>query len=204
VTETITDGRVYVLAYPTMINLINNTDAGLRTFGPGYFDLVVIDEAHRSVYQNYRGIFDWCDSLLVGLTAIPKDEVDHNTYRLFHLEDGVPTDAYSLHDAVLEGFLVPPVGISVGTKFLQHGIRYADLSGEEKDQWDLLDWGDDGIIPDAVSSEELNKFLFNEDTVDKVLAELMDKGYKVAGGDRLGKATIFAKNMDQAQFIAQR
>ena len=96
VTEKITDGRVYVSTYPTMMNLINSVDDGLRPFGPGYFDLVVIDEAHRSVYHKYRTIFDWFDSLLVGLTATPKDEVDHNTYRLFNLEDGMPTDAYGL------------------------------------------------------------------------------------------------------------
>lgn len=203
VTEKITDGRVYVCTYPTMMNLINDTDSGIRKFGPGYFDLVVIDEAHRSVYQKYRAIFDWYDSLLVGLTATPKDEVDHNTYRLFHLEDGVPTDAYGLDDAVKEGFLVPAVGISVGTKFLRQGIRYADLSEDEKDEWDALDWGD-GDPPDEVSSEEINRFLFNEDTVDKVLAELMSKGHRVAEGDRLGKTIIFAKNQDHAEFIARR
>lgn len=203
VTEKITDGRVYVCTYPTMMNLINDTDYGMRKFGPGYFDLVVIDEAHRSVYQKYRAIFDWFDSLLVGLTATPKDEVDHNTYRLFHLEDGVPTDAYSLDDAVKEGFLVPAVGISVGTKFLRQGIRYADLSEDEKDEWDALDWGDCDP-PDEVSSEEINRFLFNEDTVDKVLAELMSKGHRVAEGDRLGKTIIFAKNQDHAEFIARR
>ena len=204
VTEKVSDGRVYVSTYPTMLNLINAIDGGERTFGPGYFDLVVIDEAHRSVYQKYRAIFDWFDSLLVGLTATPKDEVDHNTYRLFHLEDGVPTDAYGLDDAVAEGFLVPAVGISVGTKFLRQGIRYDDLTEEEKDEWDLLDWGEDGETPDAVSAEELNRFLFNADTVDKVLAELMTQGHKVAAGDRLGKTIIFAKNRDHAQFIAQR
>ncbi len=204
VTEKVSDGRVYVSTYPTMLNLINAIDGGERTFGPGYFDLVVIDEAHRSVYQKYRAIFDWFDSLLVGLTATPKDEVDHNTYRLFHLEDGVPTDAYGLDDAVAEGFLVPAVGISVGTKFLRQGIRYDDLTEEEKDEWDLLDWGEDGETPDAVSTEELNRFLFNADTVDKVLAELMTQGHKVAAGDRLGKTIIFAKNRDHAQFIAQR
>jgi type I restriction enzyme, R subunit len=203
VTEKITDGRVYVCTYPTMMNLINETDFGIRKFGPGYFDLVVIDEAHRSVYQKYGAIFDWYDSLLVGLTATPKDEIDHNTYRLFHLEDGVPTDAYSLDDAVKEGFLVPAVGISVGTKFLCQGIRYADLSEEEKDDWDALDWGDEDP-PDEVRSEEINRFLFNEDTVDKVLAELMSKGHRVAEGDRLGKTIIFAKNQAHAEFIAQR
>lgn len=202
-TEKVADGRVYVCTYPTMMNLINDTDSGTRAFGPGYFDLVVIDEAHRSVYQKYRAIFSWFDSLLVGLTATPKDEVDHNTYRLFHLEDGVPTDAYSLQDAVNEGFLVPAVGVSVGTKFLRQGIKYADLSEEEKDEWDALEWGEDGP-PDEVSSDEINRFLFNEDTVDQVLATLMDKGHKVCDGDRLGKTIIFAKNQRHAEFIAQR
>ena len=93
VTEKVTDGRVYVSTYPTMLNLINEVDEAGRRFGPGYFDLIVIDEAHRSVYAKYGAIFDYFDGMLVGLTATPKDEVDHNTYRLFHLEDGVPTDA---------------------------------------------------------------------------------------------------------------
>jgi type I restriction enzyme R subunit len=203
VTEKAVAGRVYVSTYPTILNLINVTDGGLRRFGPGHFDLVVIDEAHRSVYQKYGAIFTWFDSLLVGLTATPKDEVDHNTYRLFHLEDGVPTDSYGLDEAVRQKYLVPPRGVAVGTKFLRQGIRYADLTDEEKDQWDTLDWGE-GDVPDEVGAEELNRFLFNEDTVDKVLATLMDKGYKVAGGDRLGKTIVFAKNQAHAEFIARR
>ncbi len=203
VTERATDGRVYVSTYPTILNLINNVDGGQRRFGPGYFDLVVIDEAHRSVYQKYRAIFDWFDSYLIGLTATPKDEVDHNTYRLFNLEDGVPTDAYGLDEAVGDGFLVPPFGVSVGTKFLRSGIRYDELTDEEKDEWDALDWGEDGP-PDAIDSEELNRFLFNEDTVDKVLATLMTDGYKVAGGDRLGKTIVFAKSHAHAEFVEQR
>lgn len=197
------DGRVYVSTYPTMLNLINDTEKVLRRFGPGYFDLVVIDEAHRSVYAKYGVIFDWFDALLVGLTATPKDEVDHNTYRLFRLEDGVPTDAYPLDEAVRDGWLVPPRGVAVGTKFLRHGIRYADLSEEEKERWDALDWGD-GPIPDEVGAEELNRFLFNEDTVDKALATLMVQGYKVGGGDRIGKTIIFAKNQNHAEFIQRR
>ncbi|MHB1009185.1 MAG: DEAD/DEAH box helicase family protein [Propionibacteriaceae bacterium] len=203
VTEKNADGRVYVSTYPTMLGLLNETDDKGRRFGPGYFDLVVIDEAHRSVYAKYGAIFDYFDSLLVGLTATPKDEVDHNTYRLFHLEDGVPTDAYSLDDAVADGYLVPPRGVSVGTKFLRGGIRYDDLTDEEKDEWDSLDWGEDGP-PTEVSAEEINRFLFNEDTVDKVLATLMTDGYRVAGGDRIGKTIIFAKNRNHADFIQKR
>ncbi|WP_300006945.1 DEAD/DEAH box helicase family protein [Pseudonocardia sp.] len=203
VTEKAVDGRVYTSTYPTMLNLINATEGGLRRFGPGHFDLVVIDEAHRSVYQKYGAIFEWFDGLLIGLTATPKDEVDHNTYRLFNLEDGVPTASYDLYEAVRDKFLVPPRGVAVGTKFLRHGIRYADLSTEEQEDWDALDWGE-GDVPDEVGAEELNRFLFNEDTVDKVLANLMDKGHKVAGGDRLGKTIVFAKNQAHAEFIQRR
>lgn len=203
VTEKAVEGRVYVSTYPTMMNLINEVDGGRRRFGPGYFDLIVIDEAHRSVYAKYGAIFDYFDGQLVGLTATPKDEVDHNTYRLFHLEDGVPTDNYTLDEAVEVGYLEPPKAISVGTQFLRSGIRYDDLTEEEKDQWDALDWGEDGP-PDEVGAEELNRFLFNEDTVDKVLETLMTQGYKVASGDRLGKTIIFAKNQTHAEFIEKR
>jgi type I restriction enzyme R subunit len=205
ITEKTTDGRVYVSTYPTMMNLINEQgERGERTFGPGYFDLVIIDEAHRSVYQKYRAIFDWFDSLLVGLTATPKDEVDHNTYALFNLEDGVPTDAYSLDEAVAEGYLVPPIAVSVPLKFLREGIKYDELSEDEKDEWDSAEWNEDGEVPDSVAAEELNRFLFNADTVDKALATLMTHGHRVEGGDRLGKTIIFAKNQDHAEFIRQR
>ena len=203
VTEKATDGRVYASTYPTMMNLINEIDDAGRRFGPGYFDLIVIDEAHRSVYAKYGAIFDYFDAMLVGLTATPKNEVDHNTYRLFHLEDGVPTDAYEISDAVKDGFLVPPKSISLGTKFLRQGIKYDDLTEEEKDEWDTLDWGEDGP-PDEIGAEELNKFLFNEDTVDKVLSAVMTRGYKVDSGDRLGKTIIFAKNQAHAEFIQAR
>lgn len=203
ITEKRTDGRVYVSTYPTMMGLIDEADDVGRRFGPGHFDLIVIDEAHRSVYAKYGAIFDYFDSLLVGLTATPKDEVDHNTYRLFNLEDGVPTDSYSLDEAVFDGYLAPPRAVKVGTKFLERGIKYADLSDEEKDEWDIIDWGDDGP-PSEINAAALNQFLFNEDTVDKVLETLMTHGYKVAGGDRLGKTIIFAKNQKHADFIEAR
>jgi len=203
VTDKDSEGRVYISTYPTMMGLINADPTGARRFGPGHFDLVIIDEAHRSVYQKYGAIFDYFDSLLVGLTATPKDEVDHNTYGLFNLEDGVPTDSYDLTDAIAEGYLVPPVGRSVATKFVREGIRYDDLSEGEKEDWDLLDW-EDGEIPDAVDSAAMNTWLFNKDTVDTVLETLMTEGRMVAGGDRLGKTIIFAKNTKHAEFIAER
>ncbi len=204
VTEKNTNGRVFVSTYPTMMGLIDDAADGQRRFGVGHFDLIIIDEAHRSVYQKYRAIFDYFDCLLVGLTATPKDEIDHNTYGLFDLESGVPTDVYGLDEAVAEGYLVPPRPISVPLKFQREGIKYDDLSDEEQEQWDALEWTEDGTVPDAVDSAALNKSLFNTDTVDKVLEHLMTKGEKVAGGDRLGKTIVFAKNNAHAEFIAER
>ena len=203
VTERTSEGRVFLSTYPTMMNLIDGKQEGKAKFGPGHFDLIVIDEAHRSVYQRFRAIFEYFDSFLVGLTATPKDEIDKNTYSLFDLEDGVPTDAYSLDEAVADGWLVPPKAISVPLKIVRSGLRYDDLSDEEKDQWDMLEWGEDEI-PDSVEAAEVNKRLFNEDTVDRVIAHLMQNGIKVEGGDRLGKTIIFAKNQDHALFIEKR
>jgi type I restriction enzyme R subunit len=203
VTERTSEGRVFLSTYPTMMNLIDGKQEGKAKFGPGHFDLIVIDEAHRSVYQRFRAIFEYFDSFLVGLTATPKDEIDKNTYSLFDLEDGVPTDAYSLDEAVADGWLVPPKAISVPLKIVRSGLRYDQLSEEEKDQWDMLEWGEDEI-PDSVEAAEVNKRLFNEDTVDRVIAYLMQNGIKVEGGDRLGKTIIFAKNQDHALFIEKR
>ena len=204
VTEKDTDGRVFVSTYPTMMGLIDETRDGQRRFGVGHFDLVIIDEAHRSVFQKYRAIFDYLDSLLVGLTATPRDEVDRNTYSLFDLEDGVPTDAYELSEAVGDGFLVPAEAVSVPLKFQREGITYDELSEDDKDQWDALEWDDEDGVPDRVEAEAVNKWLFNKDTVDKVLAHLMTRGIRVAGGDRLGKTIVFAKNQAHADFIAER
>jgi len=207
VTDKETEGRVFVSTYPTMMGLINETDDGLRRFGVGHFDLIIVDEAHRSIYQKYKAIFAYFDALLVGLTATPKDEIDRNTYSLFELENGVPTDAYGLEDAIAEGYLVPPRAVSVPLKFQREGIKYAELSEDEREQWDELDWSDDdgeGHAPDEVGAEAVNKWLFNTDTVDKVLELLMTRGHKVAGGDRLGKTIIFAKNNAHANFIADR
>jgi type I restriction enzyme R subunit len=184
--------------------LIDESANGQRRFGPGHFDLIVIDESHRSVYQRYGAIFDYFDSLLVGLTATPVDEIDRNTYRLFHLEPGVPTDVYGIDEAVRDGYLVPPVAVSVPLRFQREGIDYNHLSDEEKATWDDLEWTEDGEVPGRVEAEAVNKWLFNIDTVDKVLEQLMKRGQKVAAGDRLGKTIIFAKNQAHATFIEDR
>lgn len=197
--------RIVVSTYQTIMNVIDEADdAGQKLFSVGHFDLIIIDEAHRSVYQKFGAIFTYFDSLLLGLTATPKDEVDRNTYRLFELEEGVPTFAYHMDQAGPDGYLVPYRAYDLPTKFMREGIRYDDLSDEEKVEWELLDWGDSEQIPDKVEAAAINTWLFNEDTVDRILKSVMEHGLKVAGGDRLGKTIIFAKNHEHAQYIAKR
>lgn len=200
--------RIHLATYPTIMNIINASSEGTLTGaerrGVGYYDLVIVDEAHRSVYQKYRHIFAYFDALVVGLTATPHSEVDRNTYALFGIENNNPTSAYELSEAVAEGYLVPPKVIDVPVRFMRAGVRYADLTPEEQEEWDEKDWDEDGLIPDEIAAPELNRWLFNSDTVDKVLAVLMERGHRVAGGDRLGKTIIFARNQDHADFIAQR
>jgi len=207
VTEKEKTGRVYVCTYPTMMGLIDETRGDEARFSVGHFDLVIIDEAHRSVYQKYGAIFRYFDSLLVGLTATPREQVDRSTYRLFDLEPGVPTDAYELETAVADGFLVPPRVQQVDLKFPRQGIVYDELSDEEKEQWESLDWGDDvepDALPDRINAAAINSWLFNKDTVDKVLQYVMEHGHKVEGGDRLAKTIIFARNHEHARFIEER
>ncbi|CAN5479886.1 DEAD/DEAH box helicase family protein [soil metagenome] len=203
VTDRDSDGRVYGSTYQTVMGLIDSGEDALRRFGPGYFDLIVVDEAHRSIYNRYGEIFSYFDALVVGLTATPRADVDHNTYRLFELDDGVPTDAFELDDAIAGGYLVPPVARPIDLGFMKRGIRYADLSEAERERWDELEW-QDGEIPDAIDAAAMNRWLFNEDTVDKVLEVLVAEGRHVGGGDVLGKTIVFAKNQRHAEFIESR
>lgn len=192
--------RVCFSTYPTMMNLLSEP-ADNRLFSAGFFDLVIVDEAHRSVYKKYRTIFDYFDSLLVGLTATPRSDIDKNTYDIFGLESGMPTYAYESDQAYADGYLVPPVCVSVPTKFMREGIHYKDLSAEEQEQWEEKTELEDS---EQVLPSEMNRFLFNADTIDKVLAHLMTHGIKVEGGDRLGKTIIFAANNDHANEISKR
>ncbi|SDI79100.1 type I restriction enzyme, R subunit [Arthrobacter subterraneus] len=206
--DKVADSRIHLATYPTMMNLIDETvgdgKVNRERYGIGHYDLIIVDEAHRSVYQKYKAIFDYFDSFLIGLTATPTDDVDRNTFALFNIEDNVPTFAYELNRAIEEGWLVPPRIMEVPLKFPYEGIRYEDLSEQEKDEWDSQEWDDDGEIPDEVDRAVVNKWLFNQDTVDKALQVLMERGHRVAGGDRIGKTIIFARNNDHARFIEQR
>lgn len=199
-----TTSRVYLSTYPTMMGLIDDTGEQGKRFGPGHFDLIVVDEAHRSIYQKYRAIFSYFDAYLIGLTATPRDEVDRDTYALFELATGVPTYAYELQQAVEDRYLVPPKLVSVPLRFPRDGIRYDDLPDEEKEQWEMTEWDEEGNIPQAVEPAAVNEWLFNIDTVDKVLEHLMRNGIRVQDGEKIGKTIIFAKNHRHALFIQER
>ncbi|MDJ0718861.1 MAG: DEAD/DEAH box helicase family protein, partial [Prochloraceae cyanobacterium] len=178
------NANVVLSTYPTMFNRINNSDGDRRVFGCGHFDLVIVDEAHRSIYKKYRLLFEYFDALLVGLTATPRAEVNRDTYRIFDLEPGVPTFAYELDDAIKDGHLVPPTGIEVPFKFMRSGIKYEDLSPEEKEEYEEKFQDEEtGEIPDSVDAKALNSWLFNINTVDRTLEILVEKGLKVEGGD---------------------
>jgi type I restriction enzyme R subunit len=201
------NARIVFSTYPTMLNSIDTAknDVGQRLFSPAHFDLIIIDEAHRSIFKKYRAIFEYFDALLVGLTATPRNEVDHNTYDFFEMEKGVPTYAYEYETAVnIDHVLVPYHNIEVKTKFLEQGITYDELSEEDKERYEEDFTDEDGEMPEFIPPPELNEFIFNQSTVDMVLEDLMTKGIRVAGGDRLGKTIIFAQNKKHAQFIIDR
>ena len=198
--------RIVFSTYPTMLNAIDDTKtkSGQRLFTPAHFDLIIIDESHRSIFKKYRAIFEYFDAIMVGLTATPKTDVDRNTYDFFEMEHGIPTYAYDYETAVYQDHvLVPYYNYEVKTKFLEEGITYDDLSDEDKERFED-DFIEDGLMPEFIPSAQLNKFVFNETTVDTVLQDLMERGIRVAGGDRLGKTIIFAQNKRHAEFILER
>lgn len=197
--------RMIFSTYPTMMNAIDEkkNKYGEKLFSPGHFQLIICDEVHRSIYKKYQEIFEYFDALLLGMTATPKNEIDKNTYGIFDLERGVPTFAYELDKAVEEGYLVNYSTLEYKTKIMEDGIHYDDLTDEEKDEYEETFESDD-MVGDDISSSAINSWLFNTDTIDKVLKELMEKGLKIEGGDKLGKTIIFAKNSLHAQAIVDR
>lgn len=200
------NARIVFSTYPTMLNAISDekTVDGLPMFTPAHFDLIIIDESHRSIFKKYRAIFEYFDAILVGLTATPKTDVDRNTYDFFDMEHGVPTYAYDYETAVeRDHYLVPYYNYEVKTKFLEQGITYDELSDVDKERYED-DFVEDDGLPDFIPSAEMNTFVFNANTVDRVLQDLMERGIKVEGGDKIGKTIIFAQNKRHAEYILER
>ena len=190
--------------YQTMYNAIDavSDDEG-KLFTCGHFDLVICDEAHRSIYNKYQDIFNYFDAPLVGLTATPKDEIDKNTYEVFELENGVPTYGYELAQAVQDGYLVDFVSVETALKFIQQGIVYDDLSDEDKAAYENTFEDENGELPESIASSALNEWIFNEDTIKEVLHVLMTEGLKIDYGNKIGKTIIFAKNHTHAEKILE-
>ncbi len=188
--------------YQTMMNCIDAVkDEQGKLFTCGHFDLVICDEAHRSIYNKYRDIFNYFDAPLVGLTATPKDEIDKNTYEVFELESGVPTYGYELAQAVKDGFLVDFISVETKLKFIEQGITYDELSDEDKATYEDTFEDENGKLPEQISSSALNEWVFNEDTIKEVLHVLMTNGLGIDYGEKLGKTIIFAKNHTHAEKI---
>lgn len=202
------DARIVFSTYPTILNAIDSVqnEDGERLYAPAHFDLIIVDEAHRSIFKKYRAIFDYFDAKVVGLTATPKDEVDRNTYDFFEVERGVPTYVYEYNTAVSQDhYLVPYYNIEVGTQFMESGITYDELSESDRERYDV-DWDEacGTSAPEFTPSSQLNSWVFNEKTVDTVLQDLMENGIKVHGGERLGKTIVFAQNKRHAAYIVER
>lgn len=195
--------RAIFSTYQTMMNCIDATrdEHGERLFTPGHFDLIIVDEAHRSIYNKYKDIFTYFDALLVGLTATPKDEIDKNTYGIFDLESGVPTYGYELSRAVQDGYLVDFVSIETELKFMTEGISYAELSQEEQEEYENTFADEDGNVPESIDSSAINEWIFNQDTIKKALHILMQHGQRIDFGEKIGKTIIFAKSHKHAEKI---
>ena len=188
--------------YQSMMNCIDSVqDEKGKLFTCGHFDLVICDEAHRSIYNKYRDIFNYFDAPLVGLTATPKDEIDKNTYEVFDLQDGMPTYGYELSQAVKDGFLVDFLSVDTTLKFIQEGIVYDELSETDKEEYENTFKDENGEVPESIESSALNEWIFNEDTIRKALHILMENGLKIDYGNKIGKTIIFAKSHKHAEKI---
>lgn len=183
--------RIYLATYPAMAKVY-------ETFDVGFFDLVIADESHRSIYNRYRELLDHFDALQVGLTATPVDFISRNTYKLFDCEDRQPTASYTLKRAIEDGYLVPPKVIDHTTAFLREGIKYANLTKAQRNQLE-----DEEAEPEEVhyEAEELDKRVFNKDTNRKILQNLMEEGLRDASDSLVGKTIVFARNHNHAVLL---
>ena len=199
-TEFDSNARIVVSTYPSILNMIDDDE---RQFGVGHFDLIIIDECHRSVYNKYLAILRYFDSLVLGLTATPKEQVDADTYTLFGVDKNKPTFEYDYETAVREGFLVDYTVLDKTTNVLKNGLKYSELSDDEKEEYEN-EFTEDGITPVAIPHDEFYKNVINLPTLDLVLNTLVNEGLKTKGGEELGKTILFAVDHEHALKIVER
>ena len=199
------NARVIFSTYQTMINLINDDT---REFGIGRFDLIIIDEAHRSIFKKYNQLFHYFDALMIGLTATPRSDDNKNTYEIFELPDNQPDYAYELTEAINDGFLVGFHVEDKTTKAMRRGICYDDLSDEEKESFEDAFADGDTDLDFSGAKLEAKKIrddhYINKGTIDVMLNDLMKNGIKVNAGDKIGKTIIFASSHVEAEVIVER
>lgn len=204
------NARILLSTYQTMINYV---DADEKPFSVGRFDLIIVDEAHRSIFDKFKAIFKYFDAMIVGLTATPSDQVNRSTYDIFELEQGEPNYAYEYQTAVDDGYLRPFRGLKYDSEVLKNGIKYDDLSPKEREQMEQIwEWEalQDAVDPDKdpeprdISNNEIFKYVYNTSTIDNMLRELMEKGVRVESGEKIGKTIIFAMNREHAEKIVTR
>ena len=188
--------RMHFGTYETVHNLIEKGE-----YNSAYFDLIVVDEAHRTIYKKYRAIFEYFDAFVLGLTATPADEVHRNTYNFFNAEEGEPTDSYGLRRAIDDGNLVDFEAYEIDLGIVKRGLKYTALSDDEKEHYEEIF---DQEEENEISSSEINQRVMNQETNDKVLQYLHQHGFKIEEGNKIGKTIVFAKNKKHAEFLKER
>ena len=190
-----TDHRIYLSTYPAMMKVYESFDVG-------FFDLIIADESHRSLYNRYRQIFDYFDCYQVGLTATPVDYIARNTFKIFECEEQDPTANYTYKEAIEHNppYLVPFEVDTHTTQFLRAGIKYSQMTPEQRQQLE-----EDEEVPESIEFEqgEVDKIVYNKDTNRHILRNLMDKGIRVADGSRIGKTIVFARSMKHARLLEE-
>ena len=186
------DRRVYVQTYHTMLHVIQKQE---NYVSPFFFDLIIMDEAHRSLFNTFKEIIDYFDGLKVGLTATPKDKVHASSYELFNCSSEMPTHEYPYEQAVSDGFLNDYEVLNVRTGVQIDGLKGEELTEEQKESLMLQ-----GIDPDDIDYEgkDLEKHFTNKDTNRKILMELMDNGIMDDSGTTPGKTIVFCATQKHA------
>lgn len=193
------DARIVFSTYQSMLSIIKDTSTSM--FGIGHFDLIIVDEAHRSLFNKYAEIFSYFDALMIGLTATPRSDIHKSTYKVFNLDNDTPNYEYDLIKGVKDGYLTYYRALDRTPEILKGGVTYEDLPEDDKEQYEELFTDDDGVVPEKIEGEKFYSVITNKDTIRAVLRDLMEEGIKVNNGDTLGKTIIFARDHNHAILI---
>lgn len=193
------EARIIFSTYQSMLSMIKDTSN--CPYGIGHFDLIIVDEAHRSLFNKYAEIFDYFDALMIGLTATPRNDIHKSTYRVFDLDNEMPNYEYDLVKAVKDGYLTYFRALDRTPDILKNGLTYEELSEEDQEQYEELFTEDDGTVPEKIEGKQFYSYITNIDTIRAVLRDLMEEGIRVNSGDVLGKTIIFARDHNHAMMI---